>query len=114
MLQRFFHAWEHRLASATKDRVLRPFEWGADWLPANGHPSADDALRIARWVDDVMGDTAAFFTPPPTADYRYTPSQAALARRGEAGTLEFPSALVTPHPENNVVRARWFPAPGEH
>ena len=32
MLARFFHAWEHRLAFATKDRVVRPFDWGTDWI----------------------------------------------------------------------------------
>jgi dienelactone hydrolase len=36
-----------------------------------------------------------------------------MQRQGEAGILRFPSALVTPHPENNVVAGRWFPAPGE-
>jgi hypothetical protein len=35
-------------------------------------------------------------------------------RQREAGTLTFPSALVTPHAENNTVTARWFPAPDEH
>ncbi|MDQ3071099.1 MAG: prolyl oligopeptidase family serine peptidase, partial [Acidobacteriota bacterium] len=29
---------------------------------------------------------------------------------GEAGLLTFPSALTTPHPENNIVHARLFPA----
>ena len=32
---------------------------------------------------------------------------------GEAGTLRFPSALATPHPENNIVVARWFPSKDE-
>ena len=36
MLQRLFHAWERRLASVTKDRVVRPFDWGLDWIPHNG------------------------------------------------------------------------------
>jgi hypothetical protein len=39
MLQAIFHAWERRLASVTKDRVVRPFEWGLDWIPQNGHRS---------------------------------------------------------------------------
>ena len=53
MLQAFFHAWERRLASVTKDRVVRPFEWGLDWIPENGHrpeaPPADviERLRVA-------------------------------------------------------------------
>ena len=93
MIARFFHAWEHRLASATKDRVVRPFEWGVDWLGPNGHDGAAHDVRVERWVDEVMRDTRAFFDAPPTRDYD--------VRRGD--TLRFPSALVTPHPENNTV-----------
>ena len=58
MLQALFHTWERRLSDATKDRVVRPFEWGLDWIPANGH--APDALPpdvIADWVSGVMADT---------------------------------------------------------
>src|SRR3954468_19401017 len=71
MLQAFFHAWERRLASVTTDRVVRPFEWGLDWMPPNGRRDGapDDALR--GWVSDVMADTDAFFTPPPTTDYGF-------------------------------------------
>jgi hypothetical protein len=116
MIARFFHAWEHRLASVSKDRVVRPFEWGTDWLGTNGHlggagaSTAADDVTIARWVDDIMRDTSAFFEAPPTRDYTFTAADPELARTGEAGTLTFDSALTTPHPENNVVRARWFPA----
>ena len=28
----FFHAWERRLASVTTDRVVRPFDWGLEWI----------------------------------------------------------------------------------
>ena len=102
MIARLFHAWEHRLAAVTTDRVVRPFEWGADWLPQNGHgASAADEL-VTRWVDEVMRDTPAFFTAPPTADYELSDD-----------LLRFPSALVTPHPQNNTVVARWFPAAPE-
>jgi hypothetical protein len=37
MLQVLFHSWERRLASVTTDRVARPFEWGLEWIPQNGH-----------------------------------------------------------------------------
>ena len=104
MLARFFHAWERRLASATKDRVVRPFEWGLDWVSPNGHEPVPAADRLRRWVDEVMHDTEAFFETPPTRDYEFDEA---------AGILRFPSAFVTPHPENNIVRARWFPSPGE-
>src|SRR5581483_654408 len=102
MLQAFFHAWERRLASVTKDRVVRPFEWGLDWVPHNGYrTAAPPSDVIGEWVSHVMADTDAFFTPAPTRDYTL---------RG--GELTFPSALDTPHPSNNVVHARWFPAAG--
>lgn len=108
----FFHAWERRLASVTTDRVVRPFEWGLDWISPNGQTNHAPADRLRQWVDEVMRDTSAFFDAPPTRDYEFEPAASELHRRGEAGTLRFPSALTTPHPDNNTVHARWFPAPG--
>src|SRR5258707_11635202 len=106
MLQAFFHAWERRLADVTKDRVVRPFDWGLEWIPVNGHsPDAPAAAVMGDWVDGVMGDTDAFFTPPPITDYTLTPAPA-----GTGDVLTFPSALVTPHDANNTVRCRYFPA----
>jgi hypothetical protein len=130
MITRLFHAWEHRLASFTKDRVVRPFDWGTDWISHNGHGGHADPPepgrrpggsangdapeeRLRRWVEEAMRDSDAFFTPPSSDDFRFEPAPADRRERGEAGTLRFPSALVTPHPENNVVTARWFPAAGE-
>lgn len=108
MISRFFHAWERRLADVSKDRVVRPFEWGTDWI--GGPTTGESEQEVARWIDEVMGDTDAFFSCPPTSDYAMTAAAPALQARGEAGTLRFPSALVTPHPQNNIVSARWFPA----
>jgi hypothetical protein len=105
MLQRLFHAWERRLASVTKDRVVRPFEWGLDWIPHNGQArGAAPPDVIGNWVSSVMTDTDAFFTPPPTEDY--------TLRRSADGeqALVFPSAFVTPHAANNSVHCRYFPA----
>src|SRR5438876_8567876 len=124
MLQAFFHAWERRLASATSDRTVRPFDWGLDWIPQKGHRAdaafAPEALRraspeladfagerrrashadiVGDWVAEVMADTDSFFTPQPTTDYML---------RGDL--LTFPSAFITPHPENNTVNCRYFPA----
>ena len=104
MLQTLFHAWERRLAFATTDRVARPFAWGLDWIPLNGHrPDAAAADIIGDWVAQVMADSDAFFTPAPTTDYTLRP-----ALDGEL--LTFPSAFVTPHPENNRVYCRYFRA----
>ncbi len=113
MLAPFFHAWERRLADVSKDRVVRPFDWGLDWLAPNGHHQAHPEERIAAWITEVMRDTPAFFATPPTSDYAFTEASPERQKGGEAGTLRFPSALVTPHPENNTVVGRWFPAEGE-
>ena len=112
MIARFFHRWEQRLAEVSRTaRVVRPFEWGLDWLPSNGHPPDAAPLDVVRdWVDTIMRDTDAFFTPSPTTSYTFTPASAERAAKGEAGTLQFPSGLDTPHPQNNVVHARFFPA----
>ena len=98
MLQIAFHAWERRLASATSDRVVRHFEWGFDWVDG-----ADTDLHT--WVERVMQDTDAFFTPLPTLEY------ALSATSGDGDRLlTFPSAFVTPHRENNTVYCRYFEA----
>ncbi len=113
MLGRIFHAWEHRLASVSKDRIVRPFEWGVDWLSPNGHDPVAPQETIERWVDEVMRDPAGFFETPETRDYEFEPASAEHRQKGEAGTLRFPSALTTPHPANNTVVARWFPSGGD-
>lgn len=102
MIARAFHGWERRLASIDTNRVVRPFEWGLDWLGLDADPSGaveDPLARITDWATAVMADTDTFFRPPPTDEYVRTGNR-----------LEFPSALVTPHASNNTVRARIFPA----
>jgi pimeloyl-ACP methyl ester carboxylesterase len=114
MLQVLFHAWERRLAAVTTDRVVRPFEWGLDWIPQNGRSSNDPPAAVLReWVSHVMADTDAFFTPATTTEY-------ALSDPSSDGDrlLTFPSALETPQRANNTVYARLFarrsdrPSPG--
>ena len=105
MLARFFHAWERRLAFATKDRVVRPFEWGTEWINGTAGAGEDPAdAAVERWIEGVMENTTEFFALPPTSDFAFAEA---------TSTLTFPSALTTPHSENNVVRGRWFPAAGE-
>lgn len=113
MLARFFHAWERRLAFATKDRVVRPFEWGTEWIYGTAAAEGPADAAVEQWVEQVMENTSEFFALPPTSDFAFVEAPAALLSKGEAGTLTFPSALTTPHPENNVVSGRWFPAAGD-
>ena len=102
MLARLFHSWERRLYAATPDRVVRPFEWGLDWLPEDARrPDVSPAEQVQAWVARVLDDTHAFYATPPTDQYEFDAA---------TGHLRFPSALTTPHPENNLVHARFFAA----
>jgi dienelactone hydrolase len=101
MLAHAFHAWERRLASVTRDRVTRPFDWGLDWIGADGRATGrDPASVLIEWSDAAMADSDRFYACAPPADYRLVSDE-----------LTFSSAAVTPHPENNLVRARYFRAP---
>ena len=113
MLARFFHAWERRIAFSTKDRVERPFDWGTDWISTAEASNGSAGAFVEQWVDDVMRDTASFFHVPPTSDFAFSTNGTQARTKGEEGTLTFPSALTTPHPSNNIVSGRWFPARGE-
>jgi dienelactone hydrolase len=95
-----FHAWERRLASVDTNRVVRPFEWGLDWIGLDENP-VEPASRVADWAREVMKDTDAFFEAPPSDQFEI-----------HGDEVRFPSALVTPHTANNLVVARLFPAQG--
>lgn len=88
------------------NRVVRPFEWGSDWIPENGYePDAAPDAVVHKWVTHVLKDSARFFDAGSTTAYRFDPNG-----WGGDGLLTFPSALETPHAINNVVHARYMPA----
>jgi hypothetical protein len=98
VIARAFHDWERRLASATNDRVVRPFEWGLEWVDPAVANVPDPASFLEAWADAALENSGSWFAAPPADDYRLTGDR-----------LTFSSAISTPHPENNVVRARLFP-----
>ena len=100
LIGRVFHEWERRLASAAADRVVRPFEWGCEWVGATSGEGAD-ADRLEQWSAAALADSERFFALEPCARRDYS-------LRGHH--LTFPSAVETPHAENNVVHARFFPS----
>ena len=98
MLARFFHSWERRLVAVDSNRVVRPFEWGLEWIDLATDQTADPAAHLERWAARALADPA-WFSISPCHDYRLRHDR-----------LTFPSELSTPHTENNTVRARYFPA----
>ena len=98
MLSQVFHQWERRLAAAATDRVVRPFEWGMEWLHGAADAEGSDGDRLERWAATMLAESDRFYALEPCNEYELN-----------AGMLTFPSAVQTPHVENNTVYARFFP-----
>ncbi|MDP6581274.1 MAG: hypothetical protein QF681_11510 [Vicinamibacterales bacterium] len=98
MLARFFHSWERRLVAVDSNRVVRPFEWGVEWVDPAADQTTDPAGHLDRWATRTLSDPA-WFSSSPCHDYEI-----------EDDRLTFPSDIETPHDENNTVHARYFPA----
>jgi len=102
---RWMDRWERKLATRDTNRVVRPFDWGTDWLHSIGFPSipadvnGNGAAVLDGYVDEALADSDRFFSYRPVGDYRLTDGQ-----------LTFTSPVASPYPENNTVRALWFPA----
>ncbi len=110
MIRSYFHRWEQELAAVSQhERSVRPFEWGEEWIDEPQGSSPQGLDRVSDWVERVMHDTDAFFTPEP-ARYTFTTAPESIRQSGEDGLLTFASGFTTPHAENNTVVARYFPA----
>jgi pimeloyl-ACP methyl ester carboxylesterase len=102
---RYMDRWERKLATRDSNRVVRPFEWGSDWLHSLGFPdfpayvNGDAAAVMSRFSQEAVGNSDRFYRYEPVRDYRLKNS-----------VLNFTSAVDSPHPENNTVHAHWFPA----
>ncbi len=95
--------WENDLCFRSNDRVVRPFElggeWAAGWL-SDSKPitSTEELIRLNQ---TIIERSEEFFGYTPPQDF-------VLA----GDWLSFTSPVTTPFPENNTVRALWFPAKG--
>ncbi len=145
---RWMYRWETRLTTRDENRVVRPLEWGFEWivpfLREHGFADAIPAAGIER--DLVAAETAMirinqilvrnshiFFGYERPADFRLEErapqlfptnvrpetlaKDAELRAQAAEGTLKpaqflrFTSPERTPYPENDLVNARWYPAP---
>jgi hypothetical protein len=106
VIARFFHAWERRLHAVSKDRVVRPFEWGLDWIGTSEQAQGSPPDRVLiDWAAHAVSDSTRFFDTPETSDYTFC-----AGVESATGLLSFPSAMQTRYSENNTVRARYFRA----
>ena len=142
------YAWETRLTTRDENRVVRPLEWGFEWiepfLREHGFDEAlpgpeimaDPALAEAAMVlinQFLVRHSDTFFSYKRPTDFRLEErhpelyptnvrpetlaqdaalkQQAAEGKIAKAQYLRFTSPERTPYPENDLVNARWYPAP---
>jgi hypothetical protein len=107
LYSRWMNDWEESLCFRATNRIVRPFEWGLDWvshwpqtanLPQNGHSPADYLDRLNQFA---IQDSDRFFQHQTPTDFHLANS-----------ILRFSSNVRTPYPENNVVHGQWFPVAG--
>ncbi len=144
---RWMYAWETALTTRDTNRIVRPVEWGFEWLrdyaePAGLMPSAAteaDPIAVEAAMDAInraiVRDSAGFYAYRTPEDFRLEErhpqlfptnvrpetlrqdarlqAEAEAGRRPTAAFLRFTSPVRTPFPENDLVNARWYPAPAE-
>jgi len=109
LYRQVMYRWETRLADRDTNRVVRPFEWGLEWI--EGWPLVDGQWRgvagaeAEGFVHDlnrrIVAESDRFFAYATPSDFRL-----------EANCLRFTSPVESPFAANNLVTARWFPAGG--
>jgi dienelactone hydrolase len=136
---KWMYAWETALTTRDTNRIVRPLEWGEDWLsdfvdaaPVAAAPEMERMValneRIVERADEFFGYTIPIdfrleHRHPQLFPTNVRPEtleqDAELKRQAESGELStaeflrFTSPVRTRYPENDTVNARWYPAPAE-
>lgn len=128
--------WETRLTSVDNNRVVRPFEWGAEWArnwpcrngfaPGFEPRTADIENFFLDYNRRIVASSDEFYSYATPSDFRLEHHEVQVCSTREvpdpkleekvrgtyADFLRFTSPVRTPYPENDLANARWFPARG--
>jgi hypothetical protein len=105
MLKRYMHKRERYFAMLNDDRVVRPFEWGLEFIGED--PDAlDPHAVLSKFSAETIANSDEYFSIPESFEYRL---KAAGPLKPELKTLTWPSAVATPSRENNTAYATYFP-----
>jgi hypothetical protein len=99
LLGNFIRARERKLARRDKNRIVRPFEWGASFVADHAGDGEDERGFLADYTQQAVERSEEFYALPSVADYRLAGDR-----------LTWTSAVQTSSAENNIVNARFFPA----
>ena len=124
MLKRLMHKRERHYAMLNDNRVVRPFEWGTEFLP--GESAGGDPREVfADHTREVIAASDDYFSIPAAIEYklegRLFPSAASMnaddlpqpPEQIEIPVLSWQSAVATPSAENNTAYATYFPHLGD-
>ncbi|HZU24719.1 MAG TPA: alpha/beta hydrolase family protein [Bryobacteraceae bacterium] len=103
---RWMEAWENRLCFRATNRVVRPFEWGAEFV--NSWPVAAEIHRNGHGDEAYLIEVNRRATEASESFYGYAAPRD--FRLSDDNLLTFSSPVETPWDENNKVHAQWFPA----
>ena len=129
LYQKWMHSWETRLTTRDSNRVVRPLEWGMEWAhrwPLVNGDCPLDADKYEEYLhelnDRIVAGSEEFFAYSTPTDFRLETRKIELfptgsnaserVPQGHGKFLRFTSPVRTPHSENDLVNARWFPAEG--
>ena len=94
----YMHRRERWYHQRDNNRLVRPFDWGLSHIFK--HVNGDDPRELLlKHSAEVMKSSEEFYALPEINDYKL-----------EGEQLTWTSAIETPSPENNLARARFFPA----
>jgi hypothetical protein len=120
MLKNYMHKRERYYAMLNDNRVMQPFEFGAEFV--SEHVNGDDQRNIlAAHSREVIANSDQYFATPDgvefTLDKRLYPSTGSINAgelkkpvvQKEVDVLTWRSAVETPSIENNTAFATYFP-----
>jgi hypothetical protein len=135
---KWMYSWETALTTRDTNRIVRPLEWGFDWLQdfsplaLAANPHLSDYDRMTAVNADIVARADEFYSYDTPTDFRLErrhpqlyptnvrpetlQEDAELRRQAETGEIEaadflrFTSPIRTRYPENDQVNARWYPA----
>lgn len=120
MIRRYMHKRERHFAMLNDNRVVRPFEWGTEFI--TDYPNGDDPhASFSEFSRRVIANSDDYFSVPDDIEFklekRLYPSIASMnaadlkepINQIELPVLEWPSAVHTPSVENNTAYAAFFP-----
>lgn len=92
------HRRERAYHARDNNRRVRPLEWGLAFI--TDHPNGDEPKDVLRrHTEEAMRCSERFYALPEITDFELSGNE-----------LTWTSAVRTPAEENNIARARFFPA----